>query len=79
LPKEGEMITVADLPNINLNVKELDIDEFIDVTENKYSEIYNVFNYYKKNPVKSSFNTLMYGKPVYFSIRQPPTLPYRLQ
>ena len=38
LPKEGEMITVADLPNINLNVKELDIDEFIDVTENKYSE-----------------------------------------
>lgn len=26
-----------------------------------------LFNYYKKNPVKSSFNTLMYGKPVYFS------------
>ena len=52
LPKEGEMITVADLPNINLNVKELDIDEFIDVTENKYSEIYNVFNYYKNNGYK---------------------------
>lgn len=26
-----------------------------------------LFNYYKKNPVKSSFNALMYGKPVYFS------------
>lgn len=52
LPKEGEMITVADLPNINLNVKELNIDEFIDVTENKYPEIYNVFNYYKNNGYK---------------------------
>ena len=42
----GEMITVADIPNIDINVKELDIKEFIDSTENKYPEIYDVFNYY---------------------------------
>lgn len=29
----GEMITVADIPNIDINVKELDIKEFIDSTE----------------------------------------------
>lgn len=51
-PKEGEMITVADLPNINADVKELDIDQFIDITENKYKDIYNVFNYYKNNGYK---------------------------
>lgn len=44
--ENGEMITIADLPNINMNVKELDVKEFIDATENKYSEIYKVFNYY---------------------------------
>ena len=42
----GEMITVADIPNINENVKQLDIQEFKDATENKYPEIYNVFQYY---------------------------------
>lgn len=44
--ENGEMITIADLPNIDMNVKELDIKEFIDATENKYPEIYKVFNYY---------------------------------
>lgn len=48
----GEMITVADIPNIDINVKELDIKEFIDSTENKYSEIYNVFNYYTNRGYK---------------------------
>lgn len=42
----GEMITVADIPNININVRELDIDEFKDATKNKYPEIYNIFDYY---------------------------------
>ena len=42
----GEMITVADIPDINMNVKELDVKEFIDATDNKYPEIYRVFNYY---------------------------------
>lgn len=48
----GEMITVADIPNIDINVKELDIKEFIDSTENKYSEIYDVFNYYTNRGYK---------------------------
>lgn len=43
---DGSMITLADIPNINMNVKPLDIKGFIDATENKYPEIYNVFNYY---------------------------------
>lgn len=48
----GEMITVADIPNINMNIKELDIKEFIELTENKYPEIYNVFNYYTNKGYK---------------------------
>lgn len=51
-PKNGEMITIADIPDINRNVKELDIKQFIDITENKYQEIYNVFEYYKNNGYK---------------------------
>lgn len=46
IKENGEMITVADIPNIDVNVRELDIKEFIDATENKYPEIYKVFNYY---------------------------------
>ena len=42
----GEMITVADIPDINMNVKELDVKEFIDATDNKYPEIYRIFDYY---------------------------------
>lgn len=42
--ESGRCITVADIPN--LNVKPLDIQEFIDATENKYPEIYNVFKFY---------------------------------
>ena len=42
----GEMITVADIPNINENVKQLDLKEFIDFTENKYPKIYETFQYY---------------------------------
>lgn len=48
----GEMITVADIPNINENVKQLDVKEFIDATENKYPDIYNVFNYYIERDYK---------------------------
>lgn len=42
----GEMITVADLPDINLNVKQLKVNEFIELTENKYPKIYEVLTYY---------------------------------
>lgn len=42
----GQMITVADIPNINMNIKQLDIKEFIDATEGKYPKIYEIFNYY---------------------------------
>lgn len=49
---DGSMITVADLPNININVKELDIKEFIDATENKYPDIYKIFNFYTERGYK---------------------------
>ena len=42
--KSGRMVTVADIPT--LNIKPLDIQQFIEATENKYPEIYSVFNYY---------------------------------
>lgn len=42
--QDGRVVTVADIPN--LNVKPLDIDKFIEATDNKYPEIYEVFNYY---------------------------------
>lgn len=48
----GEMITVADIPNININVRELDIKEFVDSTENKYPQIYDVFKYYTNKGYK---------------------------
>lgn len=41
------MVTVADIPY--LNVKPLDIPKFIQATNNKYPEIYNVFKYYTDN------------------------------
>ena len=52
LRPNGEMVTIADLPNINFKVKELNVKEFIEATENKYPEIYNVFNYYTNNGYK---------------------------
>lgn len=50
--ESGEMITIADLPNINLDIKPLDIKEFIDLTENKYKVIYDIFNYYIERDYK---------------------------
>lgn len=49
---DGSMITVADLPDINKNVKPLDIKEFIDATENKYHDIYKIFNFYTERDYK---------------------------
>jgi hypothetical protein len=40
------MITVADIPDINSNIKVLEIDEFKDMTNNKYPDIYRVFQWY---------------------------------
>lgn len=48
----GEMITVADIPNINVKVKTLDLKEFIDYTDNKYPDVYKVFRYYIERDYK---------------------------
>lgn len=48
----GEMITVADIPNINVKVKTLDLKEFIDYTDNKYPDVYKVFQYYIERDYK---------------------------
>lgn len=48
----GEMITIADLPNINLNVKQMSVNDFIEITENKYEDIYKLFRYYTDNGYK---------------------------
>lgn len=42
----GEIITVADLPNIDFNIKQLKVSDFIELTENKYPKIYEVLTYY---------------------------------
>lgn len=42
--ESGRCITVADIPD--LNVKPLDVEKFKEATNNKYDEIYRVFNFY---------------------------------
>lgn len=42
----GEMITVADLNTINANYKLLDIKQFKEATDNKYDNLYEVFEKY---------------------------------
>lgn len=42
----GEMITVADLNTINANYKLLDIKQFKEATDNKYDNLYDVFEKY---------------------------------
>lgn len=42
----GNMLTVADLPNINLHIEELNIKSFIELTNNKYPKIYEVLQFY---------------------------------
>ena len=46
------MITVADLPNINMNIEPLKVSDFIELTENKYPDIYKVFEYYTNKGYK---------------------------
>lgn len=43
---DGEMFTIADLVSIDLNAKELSVKDFIELTENRYPEIYNVLGWY---------------------------------
>ena len=43
---DGQMVTVADLPNINMNIEPLKLNDFIELTENKYPDIYKVFKFY---------------------------------
>lgn len=42
--EDGRVVTVADIPN--LNVKPFELDKFIEATNNKYPGIYEVFKYY---------------------------------
>lgn len=42
----GDMITVADIPNIHMNIRPLDLKDFIESTKNRYPEIYKVFQWY---------------------------------
>lgn len=52
IKENGEMVTVADIPNIHANVKEMSVEEFIDLTEGKYPKFYDVFRYYVNNGYK---------------------------
>ena len=45
--ESGRCITVADIPN--MKVTPLDVEKFKDATDNKYPEIYDVFQYYLDN------------------------------
>lgn len=49
---DKEMTTVADLGRINDFVKPLDVETFIEHTEGKYPEIYEVFKYYTDRDYK---------------------------
>ena len=42
----GEMITIADIPDINQKVHEMSLKDFIDSTENKYPKFNKLFEYY---------------------------------
>lgn len=48
----GEMITVADLNTINANYKLLDIKQFKEATDNKYDNLYEVFEKYTNRGYK---------------------------
>lgn len=50
--EDNSMSTIADLPQIDKHIKELDVKAFIDYTEGKYTDLYNVFDYYTKNGYK---------------------------
>lgn len=43
---DGEMITVADLDSVLANSKLLDLNQFIEATDNKYPQIYDMFKLY---------------------------------
>lgn len=49
---DKSMTTVADINDINDYVKPLDLDAFIEATNNKYPDVYAVFDYYIKNGYK---------------------------
>lgn len=44
--KNGQMVTIADIPNIHMNIVQLNIADFIELTENRYPEIYRILTYY---------------------------------
>ena len=46
IEKDGEMITIADIPLFGADYKILNIQQFIESTNNKYSKIYEAFEKY---------------------------------
>lgn len=54
-------------PSATFVENKLDAEIFSSNVAQNENLVATLFDYYKKNPVKSSFKTLMYGKPVYFS------------
>ena len=50
--KGNDMVTIADIPNINMHIEELNIAEFIRITENKYPKIYETLAWYVKKGYK---------------------------
>lgn len=53
IPREdNSMTTVADINTIDRYIKPVILNDFIDITENKYPKIYEIFDYYIKNGYK---------------------------
>lgn len=50
--ENGIMITVADIPSINANYKLLDLKDFIELTNNRYPDIYSAFKMYTEKGYK---------------------------
>ena len=50
--KDNTMTTVADINTIDKYIKPIVLDEFIAFTENKYPQVYEIFDYYITNGYK---------------------------
>ena len=50
--KDNTMTTVADINTIDQYIKPIVLDEFIKFTENKYPQVYEIFDYYITNGYK---------------------------
>lgn len=50
--ENGVCVTVADIPNFNADYKLLNVDDFIEMTDNKYPQIYDAFRMYASKGYK---------------------------